>query len=1105
MRIKHIWKKASFVSIIAMILCISVLVGVTSAWYTISGSSDKSKVEAGEMKVQLLKYDGTDYVDITGGTGDIFNEANGINWEPGRTEVVFLAAKNVGELAMDAAMIMDAAFGEKTMRGALEYALLTGLTKESYDALNIGSWEEFRRQEAVEYGEVAEGQCFVSSDSMLIPGQMQYYVLAVHMKQNSDTSYNNATAILNIKLATTQAPFEEGMEGSDYDENPYPEKEWVSAIGTITFEGTTIEPMTEKEGKPAVIYDESRYESKYVLRLQTGDRAQYSNNSVPQAAGGEYKITGWFKRDNPETVVTVTYWHRVGTNVNEAVTVELKDEIILISIPGGWEYFEIPVEQAANANLAQFILNNHSSTGSKAGTVYFDDLRYMYVIDDNGYAAQDWAEQLADETMNSMMSDSGLDDPYKEREPLSENLVVNGDFSAETGISVVEGRTQVNKVTGWRPNFSSPSNSYINITEEGTLRVEYKVGSNDTKLYRRIGMGLTQTVQDIIPGGVYMVKFDYRIMEKSKDALASWYGPYCYFSSYGPQLPGVDAEQTIDYALVRADGHPDGLKVDGQWHTFTQCVTTSGQAESIGIGMYQWVYEGDSMEIDNVEVYLVDYGPQIALDLENKFFYRDIETTTFKADLKEDVYPQTAADKNANVVFEVFDGKKLIWNTDPVKFAGEGCVASVEFDMSLMSKKGTPYVVRATLYSGDGTKLYELTEDVYVYDRPASLDKDGNYTKLTPDGEKLDFNMAYAIVVGDYEKTKEIGCNVMSLGNSQNAEQTLEKLDQCLKYGYMGFLNMNWGLYNENDISLKRWVMIDVASDERIQNHPSMLGYCIADEPWSWGSEQNVAENLEEGYRLIRQYDKENLIFSVNNMTQFSKTTAKYCDAMFVDHYDSPTNGTIYNKVLNATAAANGKKPVWVALSSYKEKGYFPTSQKARNTIYQSFIAGADGIGWYAITYSDFDDEGKTISVWNVKSDVDGSPIGQELWDGLVSFKEKEWDIAFDHYADEEGKNFNRKVALDKGYMYDSWVDNYGNLYLVVLNTANNAAVDVSIPLQSDDGKVAINGFTATVVNGSDMAPVKGSGTLDLTLEAGNQTILFLIKPDDAVDFSVLG
>lgn len=1099
---KQIWKKAYLFSIIAMVLCISMLVGASSALFNDTGFSDNNKVAGGLLTTQLLKYDGKEYVDISGGKGDIFNDANGLNWEPGRTEVVFLAAKNVGDLALDCTLVMEATFGEASMNNALEYAILPNIDKAAYDAMGIKDWQEFRRHQTAQYGQVVSGQCFVTDEYMLLTGEMQYFALAVHMKENSDSSYYGGSAVINIKIASTQAPYETGAEGSDYDENPYPIKEWEGMMPTITFESTILEPMTEKEGKPVVVYDESRFESKYVLRLLPGERAQYSNNATPQPAGGEFKITGWFKTDNPNTVVTITYWRKLADGMNEAVSVELKDEYLIIAPSEGWKYFEVPVVQEANAYLAQFILNNNVSITENAGNVYFDDLRYMRVLDENAYAAQEWAEQLQEEASESMMIQNGIDDPFNDWEPISENLVINGDFSAETGILLEKNQELMGTTTGWKSNIYGDANRYVEITPEGTLRATYVPGSNDTKIHRRIDGGLTQTVENIIPGGTYMVKFRYKIDEKSKNPTATWYGPYCYFSSYGPKLPGIDEEQTIDYTLLRADGHPEGLKIDGEWHTFSQLVQTSGQAESMGIGIYLWLYEGDSYEVDDVEVYLVDYGPQINLDVETKFFYTDMGTTSFTADIKEDVYPDLAADKNATAKFEVFNGKDLIWESDEQKFTGEGCTASVDFDLSLMTELAVPYVVRCTLTGGDGTKLYEITDKIYIYDRPTSLDNDGNFIKLTPNGEHLDFNMAYAIVQGDYEKTLEIGCNVMSLSESQNAEQVLERLDYCLKYGYMGFLNMNWGLYNENDIALKRWVVIDVVSDERIRNHPALLGYCLVDEPWSWGAEATVRDNLEEGYRLIRQYDKENVIFSVNNMVQFHEKHAMYCDVMFVDHYDKPEGGTIYDKALKAKLATGGRMPLWTVISTYKEGGYFPTGDQARNTIWQAFLAGSNGLGYYAITYSDFADDGSTISIWDVTDD-NGNKIGLDLWDSLKSFKEKEWDIAFDHFGDGEGSAFSEKIAINDGYMYTSWVDKYGNFYLVVLNVAGEKSINVQIPLVSDNGKVSVGGFTATVINGSDQGDFTGNGTVNVTLQ-GNEAVLYLIKPDGAVDFSQL-
>jgi len=317
----------------------------------------------------------------------------------------------------------------------------------------------------------------------------------------------------------------------------------------------------------------------------------------------------------------------------------------------------------------------------------------------------------------------------------------------------------------------------------------------------------------------------------------------------------------------------------------------------------------------------------------------------------------------------------------------------------------------------------------------------------------------------------------------------------------MGMLNMNWGLYNTDSIDNKRWVLIDVASDERIRNHPSMLGYCLADEPWSWGDQSLVAENLEEGYRLIREFDKENIIFSVNNMSEFHEVNAMYNDVMFVDHYESPTSGTIYNKVIAAVDAAAGRMPVWAVLGAYKQQLYYPTGAQVRNEIWQAFLAGAKGIGYYAITYSDFDADGNPISIWNV-TDADGNAIGQETWDGMVSFKEKEWDIAYDRFADGKGQHFNGKTDTDSGYMYATWVDENGELYMVVLNLTNSSKL-ASISTTSDNGKVSIGGFTATAINGGTPTSYVIGQRFYVNLGA-NQVVLYKLTPNSSVDFSLL-
>ncbi len=854
----------------------------------------------------------------------------------------------------------------------------------------------------------------------------------------------------------------------------------------LDFEGNEL-PMEQNGTYTLGDFGTPGYGGSYALQLNTGDRATYSNNALTQTADDSYKLTGWFKKENPNTAVSVTYWYRTAEGGNSTNTIQLKDDYIL-NTNGNWQYFEFPVVHLGTTTLVQFILNNHSSTGAAAGCVYFDDIRYMRAFDENDLLALQWQERLEAEKQESMMVQDLLDDPYVERVPLGKNLITNGTFSAETDLLLMDKEVKAN-ATGWTTIDRNTYDTYSKITAEGTFYGEAPVGYNDPQVYNRPVPQIHQTVRGIVPGAVYQVKFRYKI-EESNNSSPSWYGPYAYIN---------DGESNITLAADKATG---GLVTSGEWQWFTQTVVLSGQKTSINFDLCMWLYEGDWCEVDDVQFYLVSYGDHMDLDVLTKFFYTDMGSTTFTADLKESVYPDVAADANANVKFEVFDGKTLVWSSESLKLTGEGYTAQAVFDLAKLTKLGAPYVVKATLYSGSGEMLFETSEQIYIYDRPTSLDADGNFVKKTPSGDDLDFNMAYAILQKDYEKTKEIGCNVMSLSNAKNAEQVLRLLDYCAEHGYMGFLNMNWGLYNEDDINQKRWVLIDVASDERIRNHPAMLGYCLADEPWSWGSEANVAANLEEGYRLIREYDKENIIFSVDNMEQFHQKSAMLGDVLFVDHYDAPNGGKIYNKVSAAVEAAGGRMPVWTALGAYKQIEYYPTADQVRNEIWQAFIAGADGIGYYAISYSDFDEAGNPVPIWDVV-DSDGNNIGQDTWDGLVSFKEKEWDIAFDRFADGEGQIFNQKIAIDNGYMYSSWVDKNGDLYFIALNVSSSLKL-VTLPMTSDNGKVSLGSFTSTVINGGKPTSFTLGKNFYVWLE-GYQAVLYKITPNGNVDFSLLG
>ena len=89
-------KRALFSSVIALILCFSMLVGTTFAWFTDEVKSGNNIITAGNLDIELEYWNGTEWVDVSGKEDILTNEL----WEPGVTEVAYLHVKNAGSLAL---------------------------------------------------------------------------------------------------------------------------------------------------------------------------------------------------------------------------------------------------------------------------------------------------------------------------------------------------------------------------------------------------------------------------------------------------------------------------------------------------------------------------------------------------------------------------------------------------------------------------------------------------------------------------------------------------------------------------------------------------------------------------------------------------------------------------------------------------------------------------------------------------------------------------------------------------------------------------------------------------------------------------------------------
>ena len=133
---KKTTKRALLSSLLSLVLCLSMLIGTTFAWFTDSVTSANNIIKSGNLDVELYyQAEGqNDWKKVTDNT-NIFKE-NAL-WEPGHTEVVKLKVVNEGSLA-------------------LKYTLGVNVASE-VGSVNVNN-EEFKLSDYIKFGIVDGAQ-----------------------------------------------------------------------------------------------------------------------------------------------------------------------------------------------------------------------------------------------------------------------------------------------------------------------------------------------------------------------------------------------------------------------------------------------------------------------------------------------------------------------------------------------------------------------------------------------------------------------------------------------------------------------------------------------------------------------------------------------------------------------------------------------------------------------------------------------------------------------------------------------------------------------------------------------------------------------------------
>ena len=206
-------KKALVFALLSTLLCVSMLIGTTFAWFTDTASTAVNKIVAGNLKVELVKEDGSKLTEALKWVSA--DEGAEILWEPGCTyNLEGFKVKNSGTLA-------------------LKYKVVISGVNGNADLLNV-----------LTFTYTVDGAAFdADSEFKLAAGATSpVFTISAHMDEAAGNEYKGKELDgIAITVYATQDTVESDSNGNTYDENAtYPVKT-AEGLKTALVSGGVVE------------------------------------------------------------------------------------------------------------------------------------------------------------------------------------------------------------------------------------------------------------------------------------------------------------------------------------------------------------------------------------------------------------------------------------------------------------------------------------------------------------------------------------------------------------------------------------------------------------------------------------------------------------------------------------------------------------------------------------------------------------------------------------------------------------------------------------------------------------------------------------------------
>jgi len=206
-------KRALLMSALSLLMCVSMLIGSTFAWFTDSVTSAGNKIQAGTLQVdlELLEENGT-WTSIKDSNKAIFDYEN---WEPGYTDVKILRVSNKGTLALKWLAKFVSNYELSALADVIDVYVNTEISSYPTDRSDLSDWTN-----------VGTVKQFVNTISATTKGTLEAGAsanlgIALKMQETAGNEYQGMDlgGTFDIQIIATQYTSEEDSFDKNYDMN----------------------------------------------------------------------------------------------------------------------------------------------------------------------------------------------------------------------------------------------------------------------------------------------------------------------------------------------------------------------------------------------------------------------------------------------------------------------------------------------------------------------------------------------------------------------------------------------------------------------------------------------------------------------------------------------------------------------------------------------------------------------------------------------------------------------------------------------------------------------------------------------------------------------